>query len=91
MLKMENQKLKTDMDAVEEKKKNDILYHAEKCLFYNSLLIEQCDNWLSEEEGYENMLNAYMERMKMEAGIFRRNRFLRFFGKKTEKSQKLQV
>ena len=84
MLKMENRKLKTDMDALEEaKKKNEILYHAEKCLYYNKLLIEQCDNWLSEEEGYENMLNAYMDRMKMEAKISGRNRrrkFLQFLG-----------
>ena len=47
-------------------KMNDILYHAHRCLYFNNLLIEQCDSWLSEEEGNENMMKAIMERRKKE-------------------------
>ena len=32
-----------------------ILKRAEKMLYYNDLLIKQCDSWLSEEEGNINM------------------------------------
>ena len=49
--------------------KDEILYHAEKCLYYNELLIEQCDNWLSEEEGFNNMMKAYEERRKEERNL----------------------
>ena len=35
--------------------KDDILKRAENLLYYNILLIEQCDSWLSAEEGNRNM------------------------------------
>jgi hypothetical protein len=35
--------------------KDDILKRAENLLYYNKLLIEQCDSWLSAEEGNRNM------------------------------------
>jgi len=35
--------------------KDDILQRAEKMLYYNNLLIAQCDSWLPAEEGNRNM------------------------------------
>jgi hypothetical protein len=31
-------------------------FHTQKLLYYRNLLIEQCDSWLSEEEGRRNQL-----------------------------------
>jgi len=42
--------------------KAEILFRAEKLAHYNDLLIRQCDSWLSEEEGYQNMMREYMTR-----------------------------
>ena len=61
---------------------NDIRYRAQKCLYYNELLIEQCDGWLSAEEGNANMMKAFEEKRKKNARISRRtkiNRALNFF------------
>ena len=55
-----------EKDTINEEKKSDILYHAQRCLYYNELLIEQCDNWLSAEEGDANMMKAYEARYKAE-------------------------
>jgi len=44
---------------------DDILYRAEKLLYYNNLLIKQCDSWLSEEEGNKNMEKRIRERKKL--------------------------
>ena len=52
------------MDTIDDKKKNEILYHAERCLYFTNLLIEQCDNWLPAEEGNRNMMQKIMERDK---------------------------
>jgi len=49
---------------VEKDKKEDIRQRAERLLHYNNLLIEQCDRWLSEEEGNRNMEKRIMERKK---------------------------
>ena len=43
------------INEIEKKIKDDILIHADKLLYYNNLLIEQCDRWLSAEEGNRNM------------------------------------
>jgi len=70
------------MDTIDEKKKKDILCCAERVLYYNELLMKQCDNWLSSEEGNANMMKAFMEKHKKEARISRKykiNRVLRFF------------
>jgi hypothetical protein len=45
--------------------KDDILKRAEKLLHYNNLLIEQCDSWLSEDEGNRNMEMQIEERKKV--------------------------
>ena len=45
--------------------KEEILKQAEKLLYYNDLLIEQCDGWLSAEEGNRNMEKRIAERRKM--------------------------
>jgi len=44
---------------------DDILYRAEKLLYYNDLLIKQCDSWLSEEEGNRNMEKRIRERKEL--------------------------
>jgi hypothetical protein len=36
--------------------KAEILFRAEKLMHYNELLIRQCDSWLTEEEGNENVM-----------------------------------
>ena len=72
---------------IDEKKKNEILYCAENVLYYNNLLIERCDSWLSPEEGNANMINAFLEKRRKEARISRNNkinRVLRFFGMKKQ-------
>ena len=61
------------MDRQEEKSE-EMLYHAQRCMYYNELLIEQCDNWLSAEEGNANMMKAYMERDRKNR-IARRRKF----------------
>ena len=37
---------------------------AQRLLRYNELLVEQCDSWLSEEEGMKNMEKSIREREK---------------------------
>jgi len=76
-----------DIDTIDERKKNQILHHAERCLYFNSLLIDQCDNWLSAEEGNANMTKSIRERRKKKARISRRNKInsvLKFFGMKNK-------
>jgi len=51
---------------VKDAKMNEILFHAEKLLHYNGLLIAQCDSWLSEEEGMKNMEKRIRERKRKE-------------------------
>jgi len=43
-------------------KRDDILFRAEKMLYYNNLLIKQCDSWLSAEEGNRNMEKRIREK-----------------------------
>lgn len=50
----------------EKKRKKDILFKAKKLLYYNNLLIEQCDSWLSAEEGNKNIEKRILERKKKE-------------------------
>jgi len=45
----------------------DIINTAERLLYHNELLIEQCDRWLSAEEGNRNMERKIYERKKREA------------------------
>ena len=61
-------------------KKKEILYHAERVLHYNDLLIKQCDSWLSEEEGVKNMEKRIREREKAQ----KKAKFCGFFGMKIE-------
>jgi hypothetical protein len=55
--------------------KDDILYRATRLMYYNELLIKQCDSWLSAEEGNANMMKQIMERREAER-IEKRNRTL---------------
>jgi hypothetical protein len=56
------------MDTIKEQK-DDIIFHAERLLHYNNLLIKQCDSWLPAEEGNRNMETQIMERRKQEKEI----------------------
>ena len=62
-----NQKLKP-MET-EKNIKDETLLRAEKTLYYNNLLIEQCNSWLSAEEGNRNMEKQIQERRKKELRI----------------------
>ena len=44
--------------------KDETLLRAEKALYYNILLIEHRNSWLSEEEGNRNMEKQIRERRK---------------------------
>jgi len=47
-----------------DNKKDEMLYHARKCMYFNDLLIQQCDSWLPAEEGNRNMEAQIIERKK---------------------------
>jgi len=47
---------------------HSILKQAEKVLYYNTLLIEQCDSWLPAEEGNRYMEKRIAERRKKKHG-----------------------
>ena len=49
--------------------REEILHRAEKLLHYNNLLIEECNGWLSAEEGNRNMEKQIQERRKKELRI----------------------
>jgi hypothetical protein len=53
------------MNSVKNKK-DEILFRAQLLLHYNDLLAIQCDSWLSEEEGMENMEKRIRERERMQ-------------------------
>jgi len=36
--------------------KTEILFRAEKLAYYNDLLTKQCESWLTEKEGDENLM-----------------------------------
>jgi hypothetical protein len=46
--------------------REDILRRAERVLYYNDLLIRQCNSWLSAEEGNRNMEMRIEERKRKE-------------------------
>ena len=52
------------MNTALKNKQEDILVCARKVQHYNHLLIAQCDNWLSEEEGMKQMEKRIRERMR---------------------------
>jgi len=54
---------------ISKNKMDEIRSRAEVLLYYNNLLIEQCDSWLSEEEGMKNMEMKIAERRKKEKQI----------------------
>ena len=81
-----------EQHTINEKKKDEILYRAQKALYYNELLIRQCDSWLSAEEGNKNVLKAIEAKRKEEIRISRRNkvnRVLRFFGMKKQSNMEI--
>ena len=36
--------------------KDEYLYHLNRWLYFSGMLAEQCDGWLTDEEGNENLL-----------------------------------
>ena len=65
-----------DKQVVSDRKKEEILASAERTLHYTNLLIEQCDSWLSAEEGNKEMERRILERQRKERLMKIRN----FFG-----------
>ena len=62
------------MDKTEnEKIWDDILFRAEKTVYYSNLVIQQCDSWLSAEEGNANMLRKIEERKSSKFKIQKSN------------------
>jgi hypothetical protein len=53
------------MDARKDKT-DELLYHAHRCIYFNERLIEQCETWLSAEEGNENLMRRIRERKELE-------------------------
>ena len=49
---------------IEKDIKDDILKRAEKLLYFNNLLIKQCDSWLPFEESNLNMEKRIWEKRK---------------------------
>jgi len=49
--------------------KNEILLHAEIAIHYNDLIINQCNSWLSEEEGNKNMMKKIMKEKKIKTKL----------------------
>ena len=45
-------------------KTNEMLYQAHRCLYFNERTIEQCDTWLSAEEGNEYLIQRIQKRKK---------------------------
>ena len=43
---------------------DETFLRAEKVMYYNDLLIKQCDSWLSAEEGNKNLMKQIFERRK---------------------------
>ena len=58
-----NYQLKT-MNANKDKR-DEILYHAYRCIYFNEKMIEQSDSWLSAEEGNKNMIQSIRKRAKI--------------------------
>jgi hypothetical protein len=52
------------MIHTKKEKMEEILYNAYRCLNFNEMLIKQCDDWLSEEEGMKNMKKQIEEQRK---------------------------
>ena len=46
---MENSKVEQD----------EYLYYLNRWLYFSGMLVEQCEGWLSAEEGDENLLREY--------------------------------
>ena len=51
------------MDEIKNKM-DEMLYRAHRCIYFYEKTIEQCDTWLSAEEGYKNMERSIREREK---------------------------
>ena len=62
------------MDA-QKNKIDEILYHAQRCIYFNKKTIEACDTWLPAEEGNKNMMQTIRERNKSK----NRNKFFLIF------------
>jgi len=63
-----------------DKIREEIIFRAEKTLYYSELVIQQCDSWTSAEESSRKMVKAYNEKKKA-TKIARINRILSKVGK----------
>jgi len=64
--------------------KEEVLERAERVLYYNNLLIEQCDGWLSAEEGNRNMEKRIREQ---KTKIFKMNKIAKIFLRNIKKKK----
>ncbi|MDR1720246.1 MAG: hypothetical protein LBR67_09065 [Dysgonamonadaceae bacterium] len=49
--------------------KEEILALAEHAMRYTSLLINQSDSWLTEEEGQENSMRSYLKKERKQVNM----------------------
>ena len=54
------------MDTTKDNK-DMMLYHAYRCMYFNEMLIRQCDSWLTAEEGNTNLMQK-IKSSKIAAG-----------------------
>ncbi|MCL1974249.1 MAG: hypothetical protein FWG54_05480 [Bacteroidetes bacterium] len=59
-----------------DNRREEMLFCAEKLLYYNDLLLKQCSSWLSEEEGVKNVEKRIRNRDKKKIRIFCRTNTL---------------
>jgi hypothetical protein len=57
---------KTNTTEELKARQEQIRMSAEKLLYYNNLLIQQCDGWLSAEEGLKNVEKRIKQRKENE-------------------------
>ena len=48
------------------------LYIVHRWLYYSEMLAEQCNGWLSAEEGNKNMMQNIMERAKNKKSVIKK-------------------
>jgi hypothetical protein len=58
--------------------RKEIQQRAERLMHYNELLIQQCDSWLSAEEGNRNMMEAFEKRRRAEKRTKQNERWRRW-------------
>jgi len=66
ILQGRNRRYKLRIMEVKKEKQDAIIATAQRVMYYNELLIEQCNSWLSAEEGNRIMEARILENMRKE-------------------------